>query len=253
LLHDFTSLGVARGQNIMLHSSVKAVGAVMGGPNVILQALFDALGKAGTLMMYAGWQDIPDFVLDLPVEARQTYYDEHPPFDPVTARAVRENGILAEFLRTWPGAKRSLNPEASMVAVGALAEQLTQDHPLDYGYGAGSPLAKLVENKGKVLMLGAPLDTITLLHYAENRARMAHKHIVRFQCPILRDGHKLWIDVEDFNTGEVHADYTFDGIARDYLVEGRGRQGVVGNADSYLLDAADLAAFAIRWLEARFG
>ncbi|WP_406569399.1 AAC(3) family N-acetyltransferase, partial [Burkholderia cenocepacia] len=99
-----------------------------------------------------------------------------------------------------------MNPEASMVALGIQAKQLTQDHPLDYGYGAGSPLAKLVEHKGKVLMLGAPLDTITLLHYAENRARMAHKNIVRYQCPILRDGQKVWVDVEDYDTGKEHAD-----------------------------------------------
>lgn len=253
LLHDLRALGVAQGQIIMLHSSVKAVGAVLGGPNVILQAVLDALGQDGTLMMYAGWQDIPDDVLELPAEARQTYYDEHPPFDPATARAVRENSILAEFLRTWPGAQRSLNPEASMVAVGADAQQITRDHPLDYGYGPGSPLAKLVEHKGHVLMLGAPLDTITLLHHAENRARMAHKNIVRYQCPVLRDGQKVWVDVEDYNTGEAHADYTFEGIAQAYLAEGRGRQGNVGNAESYLFDAADLVAFAINWLEARFG
>lgn len=253
LIADLKSLGVVQGQMVMLHGSVKAVGAVMGGPNTILQSVLDTLGADGTLMMYAGWQDIPDFVLDLPSEARQTYYDEHPPFDPATARAVRENSILAEFLRTWPGAQRSLNPEASMVAVGADAEQITRDHPLDYGYGAGSPLAKLVEHKGKVLMLGAPLDTITLLHYAENRAQMAHKNIVRYQCPVLRDGQTVWVEIEDYDTGEEHADYTFDGIARAYLAEGHGRQGKVGDAESYLFDAADLAAFAVNWLEARFG
>lgn len=253
LISDLKSLGVADGQTVMMHSSVKAVGAVMGGPNVILQAILDTLGTDGTLMMYAGWQDIADFVLDLPAETRQVYYDEHPPFDPATARAVREHSILAEFLRTWPGAQRSLNPEASMVAVGAFAAQITQDHPLDYGYGAGSPLAKLVERKGKVLMIGAPLDTITLLHYAENRAQMAHKNIIHYQCPILRDGQKVWVDIEDYDTGEEHADYTFDGIARAYLAEGHGRQGKIGNAESYLFDAADLAAFAINWLEARFG
>lgn len=253
LLNDLKSLGVVQSQVIMLHSSVKAVGAVMGGPNVILQTILDVLGSDGTLMIYAGWQDIPDFVLDLPAEARQIYYDEHPPFDPATARAVRGHGILAESLRTWPGAQRSLNPEASMVAVGALAEQITRDHPLDYGYGAGSPLAKLVEHKGKVLMLGAPLDTITLLHYAENRARMAHKNIVHYQCPVLRGGQPVWIDIEDYDTGEPHADYTFEGIARAYLAEGHGRRGRVGNAESYLFDAKDLSAFAIQWLEARFG
>jgi aminoglycoside 3-N-acetyltransferase len=253
LASDLSALGVTQGQFLMLHSSVKAVGAVMGGPNVILQAILDTVGADGTLMMYAGWQDIPDFVLDLPTQARQAYYDEHPPFDPATARAVREHSILAEFLRTWPGAQRSLNPEASMVAVGALAAQVTQDHPLDYGYGAGSPLAKLVERRGKVFLLGAPLDTITLLHYAENRARMAHKNIIRYQCPILRNGQKVWVDVEDYDTGEGHGDYTFEQIALDYLAEGRGQRGRVGNAESFLFDAADLVEFAISWLEARFG
>lgn len=252
LMNHLNVLGVDEGQIIMLHSSVKAVGAVMGGPNAILQAILDTLGRDGTLMMYAGWQDIPDFVLDLPIEARQVYYDEHPPFDPATARAVRDHSILAEFLRTWPGAERSLNPEASMVALGIQAKQLTQDHPLDYGYGAGSPLAKLVEHKGKVLMLGAPLDTITLLHYAENRARMAHKTSSATSVPFCGMakgvGGRRRLRHRQGARG-LH----FDGIARAYVAEGRGTQGSVGNAESYLFDAADLAAFAITWLEVRFG
>ncbi len=81
-------------------------------------------------------------------------------------------GILAEFIRTTPGARRSGNPGASVAAIGAQAEWLTADHPLDYGYGPGSPLAKLVEAGGKVLMAGAPPDTMTLLHHAEHLARI---------------------------------------------------------------------------------
>lgn len=249
LVRDLHNLGVAPGQVIMLHSSVKAVGKLMGGPNVILQALFEVLGPEGTLMMYAGWHDIPDFVLELPRETRQRYYDAHPAFDPATARAVRENSILAEFLRTWPGAQRSHNPEASMVAVGAQARQLTQDHPRHYGYGAGSPLATLVDLKGYVLMLGAPLDTITLLHYAENRANMPHKNVIHYQCPILHNGQKVWIDVDDYDTSQEHGDYRFEEIALDYLALDRGRRTHVGNAQSFLFDAADLTTFAIAWLE----
>lgn len=247
------ALGVEAGQVVMMHASVRAVGRVMGGPNVIIQAVLDALEPDGTLMMYAGWNDIPDFVGELPPEERQRYIDEHPPFDPATARAVRDHSILAEFFRTWPGAQRSLNAEASMSAVGARAEWLTRDHPSDYGYGAGSPLAKLVEVGGKVLMLGAPLDTITLLHYAENRAKLRHKAVVRYSYPVLRDGEKVWIEVEDFNTGDPHDDYSFEGIAQDYLAAGNGRQGKVGDADTYLFDAADLVRYAINWLETRFG
>src|SRR5690606_30003892 len=100
-------------------ASVRAVGRVMGGPNVIIQAVLDTLTPNGTLMMYAGWNDIPDFVGELPPDERQRYLDEHPPFDPATARAVRDHSILAEFFRTWPGVHRSLNAEASMAAVGA--------------------------------------------------------------------------------------------------------------------------------------
>ena len=246
-------VGVGRGDMVMMHASVKAVGRVMGGPNVIIQAVLDALTPDGTLMMYAGWNDIPDFTSELPPDERQRYLDEHPPFDPATARAVRDHSILAEFFRTWPVAQRSLNAEASMSAVGAKAEWLTRDHPSDYGYGAGSPLAKLAESGGKVLMLGAPLDTITLLHYAENRAKLRHKAVVRYSYPVLRDGEKVWIDVEDFNTGDPHDDYSFEGIAQDYLAAGHGRRGTVGDAETSLFDAGDLVRSAIEWLETRFG
>lgn len=253
LVSDFKALGVEHGQTLMLHSSMSAVGAVMGGPNVVLQALFEVLGIDGTLMMYVGWQDIPDFVLELPPKIREVYYAEHPAFDPATARAVRDHGILAEFFRTWPNTKRSQNPEASMVAFGRQAEYISADHPFDYGYGAGSPLAKLVEMRGYVLMLGAPLDAITLLHYAENRAKLRHKNVIHYQCPILRDGQKVWIDVEDFDTGDPHDDYSFEQIAHEYLKLGRVKQGKIGSANSYLFDAADLTQFAIGWLEENFG
>lgn len=253
LAEDFRALGVNAGGIVMLHTSVRAVGDVLGGPNTILQALLDTLTPVGTLMMYAGWENIPDYVEELPAEEHQFYYDNHPPFDPAIARSARGYGVMVEFLRTWPGTRRSLNPEASMVALGAQADELTREHPLDYGYGAGSPLAKLVALWGQVLMLGAPLDAITLLHHAEYLARLRHKNVIHYTCPILRDGQKVWVTVEDFDTSEPHADYSFEQIALAYLAEGKGQHGKVGDADSYLFDAADLVGFAVRWLEARFG
>lgn len=253
LVDAFQRAGIRAGQALILHASVKAVGAVMGGPNVILQALMDALTPDGTLMMYAGWQDIPDFIDSLPDALKAVYLEQHPPFDPATARAVRENSVLAEFLRTWPCVHRSANPEASMVAVGRQAALLTANHALDYGYGVESPLAKLVAIEGYVLMLGAPLDTITLLHHAEYLAKMRHKNVVRYPCPILRDGRKVWVTVEDYDTGDPHDDYSFEQIARDYVAQGGGTRGKVGDADAYLFAAQDLTRFAVQWLESRFG
>jgi aminoglycoside 3-N-acetyltransferase len=250
---DLAALGLAAGDTVMLHASMRAIEPVMGGPNTVVEALLATLGPTGTLMMYVGWQDLPDFLDELPPDERAAYEREHPPFDPATARAVRDHGILAEVVRTWPGAVRSANPEASMVAIGAAADALTRDHPRDYGYGAGSPLARLVERGGRVLLLGAPLDTITLLHYAESVARLHSKRTVRYRYPALVEGQRAWVAVEDLDTGEPHADYSFEEIAQAYLASGRGRSGIVGHGPAYHFDAADLTAFAVAWLEARFG
>src|SRR5262249_27187673 len=93
---------------------------------------------------------------------------------------------------------------------------------------------KRVEARGDVLTLGAPLGTITLLCYAENRARMRDKRVLRYPCPVLREGKGVWVELEDCDTGEPHADYTFEEIARVYLALGEGRRGAPGNAQTSL-------------------
>lgn len=253
LIADLKMLGVEAGQTVMVHGSVKSVGEVLGGPNVILQALFDALGSDGTVMMYVGWEDMPETMDNLMPADCAIRLKEWPMFDLRTSRAVREHGILAECLRTWPNACRSNNPEASMVGCGARAAWLVEGHSLNYGYGPESPLAKLVQVGGKVLMLGAPLDTITLLHHAENLAKLRNKNVVHYSCPMKIDDHRVWIDFEDYNTGKPHADYTFEQIAQCYMAMNEIKSWGVGNAKSYLFDAAALTAFAVEWLEANFG
>jgi len=254
-MDDLRRLGISAGQALMVHSSVRSIGHVLGGPNTIIQALLDGLTAAGTLMMYVGWQEAPTEILDWPEAVQALFYEECPPYDPLTSRAVREHGILVEFFRTWPGVVRSGHPDCSMAAIGPHAEWLTLDHPFMYGYGAGSPLHKLCELRGSVLMLGAPLDTVTLLHYSEHVANLPRKRVRRYKCPILRDGAKVWVDLEEYDTGDnvIDADYRFDMIATDYLATGKGRAGLIGRAQSYLFEADDLAQFGIQWLETRFG
>jgi aminoglycoside 3-N-acetyltransferase len=255
LVADIQRLGVAPGDMLMVHSSVRAVGSVIGGPNTIIAALLAALTPAGTLMMYLGWEEAPTELRDLPAEAQQLFHAAYPPYDPRTSGAVREHGMLVERFRSWPGVLRSDHPDCSMGAWGAKAAWLTAEHPLRYGYGLGSPLHKLCAARGSVLMLGAPLDTITLLHYAEDRAQLPHKRVKRYTCPVLRDGQTVWVELEEYDTSDtvIAAEYEFDTIARDYLATGKGRSGVVGQAPAYVFPADDLAQFAIEWLEHRFG
>jgi len=253
LVNDLRQLGVAPGQTVMMHTSVRAIGWIVGGPDMVIQALLDVLSSRGTLMMYVGWEESPYELEEWPQARQRAYLEECPPFDPVTSRAYRKWGILTEYLRTWPGARRSDHPEASVAAIGSRAEWITADHPLQYGYGPCSPLAKLCQVGGRVLLLGAPLSAITLLHYAEHMARVPNKRIARYRMPIRRDGRRLWVEIEEFDTACGIVDWEggdyFEAIARDYLVSGKGRSGSVGAAPSYLFDAADIVEFAVQWME----
>lgn len=241
----------------MLHASVSAIGWVVGGPDVVLQAILDVIGPEGTLMMYVGWEEDRYLTLALEQGLGEAYFTECPPFDPQRSRANRKWSILTEYLRTWPGACRSDHPEASVAAVGAKAKWITENHPLHYPYGPGSPLAKLCEAEGKVLLLGAPLNTLTILHHAETLARVPNKRLMRYKMPMLREGKKVWVEIEDIDTSRGVFDWKggdyFEAIAREYLASGKGRTARVGAAESYLFDAAGLVRFAIGWMERMFG
>src|SRR5688572_33235256 len=98
LARDFVALGIRKGDTVMLHASVRSVGEVPGGPDQIHLALREALGADGTLMMYVGcpsyYDDIGRGVLT--AEQEREVLAKHPPFDPLTARAARPHGVLAE-------------------------------------------------------------------------------------------------------------------------------------------------------------
>lgn len=250
LAGHLTDLGLTPGDAVLVHAGLRSVGPVLGGPDTLIAALQDAVGPAGTILGYCDWnyddRDLPDPSLRPHV----------PPFDPARSRATRDNGAFPELLRTTPGALRSGNPGASMAALGGRASWLTADHALDYGYGPQSPLGKLVEAHGKTLLLGAPLDTITLLHYAEHLADIPGKRLRRYESPILVEGRTVWRTFEEFDTSDPVvdglADDYFEEVVEDFLATGQGRRGLIGHAPSVLVDAPAIVAFAVDWLERRF-
>ncbi|MFC2083237.1 aminoglycoside 3-N-acetyltransferase [Candidatus Bipolaricaulota bacterium] len=249
-------LGVVPGDTVMLHASVGAIGWIAGGPSEVLGGVLDAIGDSGTLMMYVGWEGSPYDLLAGATEVPPALLQIWPAYDAATSRAVHAWSILTEYLRTWPGAQRSHHPDSSFAAVGRLAEELTKDHPLQYGMGEGSPLAKLCENNGKILLLGAPLSSLTLLHHAEHLADVPDKQIVRYMTPILRNGQKEWIGIEEFDTtaclpwrGSVDM---FEAIAKQHIQDGHGIVGRVGAAASYLFEAQILNRYAVEWIEETF-
>lgn len=256
---DLAELGLRDGDVVMFHTRMSAIGYVAGGAPTVIAALRDAVGERGTLMVYCGWNDAPPYdFLTWPQPWQDALRAEHPAYDPEVSEADHANGRLPEALRRWPGAVRSRHPDVSFAALGPAAAELVADHPFDHPHGPGSPLARLVGLGGRVLLLGAPLDTMTLLHHAEALADAPGKRFVEYEQPILVDGERVWRRFRDIDSENGAFDYSaavpegvdpFEAIVRDMLAAGLGRTGRVGAAQSHLFEAADVVAFGMAWME----
>ncbi len=60
--------------------------------------------------------------------------------------------------------------------MGKNASYLTKDHNLSNIFGDGSPIGKLYELGGKVLLIGVGYDKNTSIHLADARAEYPGKH-----------------------------------------------------------------------------
>jgi aminoglycoside 3-N-acetyltransferase len=157
LAADLTALGLRAGDTVLMHSSLRSVGWVLGGQVAVVQALLDVLGPAGTLVVptqTTGNSDPEYWTRPSVPETWWPVVREHmPAFDPAVTPSVGI-GVLAEAVRTWPGAVRSNHPHTSFAAVGARAADLMATHELDSQLGEGSPLAALERVGARILLLG---------------------------------------------------------------------------------------------------
>ena len=246
LSNDLRSLGLAPGDTVMVHASVRSVGIVAGGPDQIHLAIKDAVGPDGTMLMYASCPDGYDEVGrgTLPLEIEAEYLAKLPPFDASTARSARDNGALVEMLRTYPGSRVN-NHIARFVAWGKHADHLFAEQPWSYAFGAGSALDRFVALDGKILLLGSDHDTVTFLHYAEHVGDFPAKRIARYLVPMLEGGDRVWRAMEEVDTsdGGAHANWPprlFARIVDLHLRRTGNRGGLVGDARSHLLSARTL-------------
>jgi aminoglycoside 3-N-acetyltransferase len=247
LRQDLSALGIARGMLLMVHSSLSAIGWVVGGPETVVRALLDAIGEDGTLAMPAATPLSADPATWTAPRVPEVWLEEvreHlPAFDPRTTPTTM--GAIAETFRTWPGTLRSRHPLESVCARGALASDITRDHPLAFSEGRGGPFEKLYDLESWVLLLGVEFNRCTALHFAESLVAKRRVTTVRF--PALEEGRRVWIEVP--NVADDNGTH-FPVLGQEYVAAGRARRATIGDAPSLLFPLRDLVDFAVRYFEA---
>ena len=246
---DLSTLGVASGMTLLVHSSLSALGWVCGGPVAVILALEDVLGLRGTLVMPmhsghlsdpADWESppVPQAWWDL---IRQTM----PAYDP-DLTPTRGTGDIPECFRKQRGVRRSPHPQVSFAAYGAQAAAIVEDHSLDFGLGEDSPLARLYELEGWVLLLGVGHESNTSLHLAEYRANYSGKRLKKCGAPVLVEGRRKWVEFQDIELDETDFEEIGEGFARE---TGLVRQGRVACATALLMPQRPLVDYAVQWIE----
>ena len=148
---------------LLVHSSLSGMGWVCGGAVAVIIALQKALGKTGTLVMPTHSTDLSDPSQwensSVPESWWQTIRQTMPPYDP-DLTPTRSMGRIAETFRKQNGVLRSAHPQSSFCASGPQASYIIENHSLAFGMGEHSPLARIYDLHGFVLLLGVDIHAI---------------------------------------------------------------------------------------------
>jgi len=153
LVEKLRELGLKRGAVVAVHSSLSRLGFVEGGAKTVVDALIEAVGERGTILM-------PTF----------TGFSETAKSNAFDVRKTRSRvGAVTEAFRKMPGVKRSVHPTHSCAALGPKADFLLEgQEEAPTLFGEGTPFHKLMEVNGFVLCLGIGIGMMSMYHVAED-------------------------------------------------------------------------------------
>ena len=158
LIHAFQAIGIEKGDVLLVHSSLSAIGYVENGPKDVVVALLEAIGADGHLLM----PNSPNASFQLDYIRQLDLFD--------VENSPSALGAISEWFRKLPNAVRSVHPTEPVSCIGPEANWFVSDH---FGqltpYNSNSPFSKVIQRKGKILYLGVTLSNAgTNLHTLED-------------------------------------------------------------------------------------
>lgn len=160
LAADLARLGIAHGDTLFVHSSLKSLGYVEGGAAAVIGALQDAVGPHGTLLLPTYY--LPGGTVRATCDMKDYVFDPR--------RHGTHMGRLPEAFLASGNIHRSLHPTHSVSAWGRHAAALTEAHHRAPSiFGMDSPWQRFIGcDQAKVLGLGISMGPVTFYHALED-------------------------------------------------------------------------------------
>jgi aminoglycoside 3-N-acetyltransferase IV len=215
VLEQLRRLGVEEGGVLLVHTSFRAVRPIDGGPAGLISALRQAVGVDGTLVM-PSWTE-----------------SDTEPFHPLRTPAATDLGVVADTFWRLPDVLRSAHAFAFAAAGPEAAGIVADPLPLP-PHRAESPVGRVHDLDGQILLLGVEHDANTTIHLAEVLAGVPYgvpKHALDMQ-----DGVPVRVDYLEND----HCCQRF-ALAGEWLEENKlQKQGPVGHGTARLVRSRDV-------------
>ena len=250
LVSDLKQLGVQPGQTLLVHTSMKALGGhILGDAPAVVDALMEAITPEGTLVMPTNSTNNTDPATWGRNPFSPAQWDmiraEMPPYRAEITPSNRM-GAINECFRTYPGVRRSSHPAFSFAAWGKQAAFVTADQALNNSVAEQSPIGRVYDLDGWIMLLGVGYERNTSLHLADYRADYPFKESEENGSAMLVNGRRQWVTYHDEAIGmadfaEIGA--SFERETDEVLI------GKVAEATVRLMRQRALVDYAVRWYE----
>lgn len=227
LMQQLRDMGILPTDNLLVHSSMKSLGAVEGGADTVLDALQESVSEG---------------MLILPTHTWKQMSEEYSFFDPATEPVCV--GILPELFRKRPGVVRSLHPTHSVAVYGKNAEEYIKgEENITTPCAPEGCWGRLKDIRAKILLLGVTHTRNTYIHSIEESFGIPERFTeqpVRFQVK-LPDGTVKEVDMyRHYNRIDPHISEHYDIMKEGYEKTGAAKEVRLGDAECILCEAEKL-------------
>lgn len=169
LIGIFNNLGIHSGDGLLVHSALQYLGKPSDGVEIYLDALCEVLDidlrePGSQYHTGSGTLAVPAFNFGF---ARGESYDPQ-------STPAQGMGVFSELVRQHPAARRTPHPMQSLAVIGCLADDLASRNTLS-AFDPGSAYEKMIESGFKIMLLGANVQAVSVLHYSEQRIGVPYR------------------------------------------------------------------------------